>query len=343
MKIIKIAGGSSQPKTKIKQPVVLKRGRGLHAAKKKAHREARANRKLAKKSHNDQNIKKAFARANTNKHGFAHVYVEHGASKPHRTSTMRKVATGFAVLSVLFILGALGNFILSGKSLPNTFIADINVGAMSQEDIVAILHQEFERTPINIISGKTKTTASLSRLGIEIDYEKTAENVISLANQRSFFSIFNLGKKSINIVADYNLTKTQTLISKAFADIERTPADAEVIWNDGKKRFEVIPSVRGQKLSAETIAARTVSFLSSVDFIDIHAEPIEIVPEIETPDADALKDYLNSEILGLQVEIPPIANTKSAQAVKTFVAQKLQNTSGSYGEIASVATSILLR
>ncbi|MCL2085703.1 peptidoglycan binding domain-containing protein, partial [Candidatus Saccharibacteria bacterium] len=230
------------------------------------------------------------------------------------------------------------------RALPSTFVADINITGLSQEEIIDKLQSKFSNTKINIISGETRTTTTIDSLGIEIDYLGTAERAITLLGNRSFFSIFNPTRKSIEIIANYDTAKARNLLSKNFANIEVSPTNAEVIWNAGKNIFEVVPSSRGLQLSANTITSRIVSFLSSIDSIDIYAEPIEVIPEIETPDADVIKDYLNKEVLGLDINIPPIANTHSANVIRSHASLALHNAEvSSHQDIARTATSALIR
>jgi len=292
----------------------------------------------------NKELQKVFVRASKSKKGFASLYIEHKESKKAPHFTMRQAMTGFAVLVAVAVLGAIGNIAFMSSALPNTFVADINISGLNKNQIADKLAESFESTEVAIISGDNRSYASLDNLGIEIDYEKIAENAINLEGERSFFSIFNVFRKSVDVIADFNLDKADSFLVRNFADIEIRATSAEVVWNESRHIFEVLPSTRGRSLSSETITARTVSFLSSIDLIEIYAVPVEVVPEIETPDADIIKDYLNNEILGLGRDIPPIANTRSAQMMRDMASQRLsETTSNSYQELAVVATSTLIR
>jgi hypothetical protein len=341
MSIIKLVGGSASSGESKKDLRAKKKS--LAIAKRQARRDARAERKLVKKSKNDKELQRALARAKKNKNGFSSIYVEHGKAKTHR-STGRRVAIGFAAFVGIFVLGALFNLGFSSRALPGTFVADINISGLTKEAIVERLEQNFEHTVVNIISGETTTMTDLASLGIEIDYIATAENALSLSGNRSFFSIFNPTRKTVDIVANHDAIIARNLLGSRFSDIEYSPRDAEVVWNADRHIFEVIPSARGRQLSAQTITLRTVSFLSSVGSIDIYAIPVEVVPTIETPDADVIKDYLNSEILGLDIHVPPIANTHSANVIRSIASQGIRSADVTgHQEIARIATSSLIR
>ncbi|MDR0887522.1 MAG: hypothetical protein LBM97_02440 [Candidatus Nomurabacteria bacterium] len=345
MNITRISGGSADQTKIIKSTINLKKDKSLYLAKKQAKKAEKKQSRLEKRTARIivKKPKSQKAKNIIKNKSFSTIYLSHGDAKPHRIKFAKPLLV-ISLFAAIFLSGAISNQIFSGKTLPGTFVSDINISNLNQAEIIAKLQDNFENTNVIITANNFSKSAKLGDLGIKIDYVKTAEIAISNNNSRNFWSIFAVGKlRPIDLVAEYDAVKTENFIHAAFAGQEVPAKNAEIIWNEASGQFEIIGSGRGSQLPATEIAAHAVALLSSMETINIYAKPIEVIPEIETPDADAAKDFLNQTLLGIDTSTE-LTNVTSANLVKKLTNDNLARTNDkSFSEIAYLTTRTIAK
>lgn len=242
------------------------------------------------------------------KSGFRHHLNKRHAEYLKNPQTQHKHrAIFFGILTgILFAaLASAGVYMVTygEKAAPATFLASTEVSGKSRVELTKIAKDLFEAGELTMVNGDIVAHASLSDLGISLDAEKTAEEVLRVGDENNIFVKFNpFLHKDNDLVVEVDQEIMQNYLNERFYDISTPPSEPVVAYKDNLQLFEVVPGKNGQVISSKTIDPLVSAILTQPQKLVEKVELSEVEPVVSDNDAGEARDYMNSR-LGLRLNM----------------------------------------
>src|SRR5688572_21597390 len=156
----------------------------------------------------------------------------------------------FAVVAFLIVAAAavvLVNLQYANRALPGVYVGSAAVNGMSPPEVKKIVEQQKKQLKVTFQDGEKNVEVSAEELGMMVDVDATVERTL-------------LTRRSTNVADNLALWKTQTVslvyqndagmlkdyIARHFPQLYIDPQDAQLIFNESTKQFDVKPGVPGK-------------------------------------------------------------------------------------------------
>ena len=245
-----------------------------------------------------ENIKSGY------RHNFNKRHAEY-LRNPNAQHKHRAVFFGILTGILLAVLASAGVFMVTygEKAAPATFLANTEVSGKSKLELVKIAKDLFDTGELTMVNGDIVAHSTLTELGVTLDADKTAENVLQSGDENNIFVKFNpFLHKNNDLAVDIDEEVMQQYLNDKFYDISTPPSEPVVAYKDSLKLFEVIPGKSGEVISAKDIKSLVKDILSQPRKLIEKVDLVEIEPAVSDQNAGEACDYMNSR-LGLRLNM----------------------------------------
>lgn len=211
--------------------------------------------------------------------------------------------TSTAVVAVLLVAGVV---VFSGyfadRAVPGTKVGSTSVAGLTQAQVLEALKQEATAAKVTLKVSDQSKVVNLSELGINIDFDKTAENAVHQGN--TFLGRFKGLVKTNQVAPVY--TQDSKALSDLTTELEEssgTPVqNAAVELNDEGTAFIAVPGKEGFIISREQMEDAVKRAATELEPFEQRLELEETQPAITTEQAEAVAQQAN-DIVNLPVSI----------------------------------------
>lgn len=224
---------------------------------------------------------------------------------PHTQHKHRAIFFGILTGILLAILTCVGIFMATygEKAAPATFLANTEVTGKSKTELAKTAEELFSKAELTLVNGDIVAHAMMNDLGVTLDAEKTAEEVLRTGNEHNIFVKFNpFLHKDNNLVVNIDQEIMQNYLNEKFYDISTPQSEPVVAYKDNLRLFEVVPGKNGQVISIETVEPLVQEALSNPQKLIEKVELSEVAPIVSDESAGEARDYMNSR-LGLRLNM----------------------------------------
>lgn len=244
------------------------------------------------------NVKSGFRHHLNKRHA---EYIEN----PRTQHKHRAILFGILAGVLLAILTSVGIFMATygEKAAPATFLAGTEVSGKSKVEMTKLAESLFDKSELTLVNGDIVAHATLTELGVTLEAEKTAEEVLKTGNENNIFVKFNpFLRKDNDLIAKIDEEVMQNYLNEKFYDISTPSSEPVVAYKDSLQLFEVVPGKTGQVISVETILPYVNDLLSNPQKLIEKVELSEVEPVVSDENAGEARDYMNSR-LGLRLNM----------------------------------------
>lgn len=170
------------------------------------------------------------------------------------------IIAGIILAVIVLLLGSVG-FVLnskySGRALPYTYVGEISIGGLTQEQIKSTLDKRAQNLNITLQEGGLTREVSASAIGVNFDTEYASKNAITGFNPFSY-----LNKRSIEVPVNVNPLTVDGYIRMQVTGMQTKNQNAKIVKN--KNSFSVVPELNGFRTSSAYVVDQLKQQLSSM-------------------------------------------------------------------------------
>lgn len=212
---------------------------------------------------------------------------------------------GILIGVLLAILAIAGIYMVTygEKAAPATFLADVEVTGKTKAELVKISKNLFDQGELTLANGDIIAHATLNDLGVMLDAEKTAEEILQSGNDNNIFVKFNpFLRKDNDLKIEIDREVMQNYLNEKFYDISTPPSEPVIAYRDNLNLFEVVPGKNGKVISVETVEPLIEEILSHPKKLVERVDLSEVTPVVSDDGAGEARDYMNTR-LGLRLNM----------------------------------------
>ena len=212
----------------------------------------------------------------------------------------RRIWPWVVIACLLVALGAAcggGVWFFQDHVLPGTTLWGNSVTGKTEQEIVDLINDQVDNTAVRAKYQGQSATFTLKDLGIEVDGEAIASDVINAQRgdawwqQYAFWITHDVAPQINPELAD------GSVVDKALNIDAQEPVDAQVALNDNNSGFNVIAGENGQGANATSIAKQAISTVESLGSVQPQTVRVELdvtEPTITNAIADEAKTTLET-------------------------------------------------
>jgi lipoprotein-anchoring transpeptidase ErfK/SrfK len=205
------------------------------------------------------------------------------------------IAAGVLIVVVIVLIGSITWF-YHNRALPNSKLANVSIAGQTESQLEATAKQQADQMKVSFLyKGKT-TTAKASDLGVAVDAQKTAEQVLHTHRTGGFWQRFAIWKpKEIPLATTTNFGTFQDYTDKHFPDIMVDAKDAQLAFNTDTNKFDIQPGVDGQGFDTNKFKALLprLAMNPTTAQLDVSSAPVK--PLIEASALATLQTKVNQQ------------------------------------------------
>lgn len=199
-----------------------------------------------------------------------------------------------AVLAVLLAVFAGVMVYYGNHALPNSAVAGQPVGGMTREQVAEVLSQQTSGEVVEVGGDAAPAQASLADAGIDVDIEKTVDEVF--APNRGFvtrITSFN-SVRDIEPVVTVDTEKLDAFADGLHAESVKNAVNGAVTFDPEAKVFVAAGSEPGAELDTDSLGQVLLASAKSLKFEPVSLQVVEVSPDYDTASAQAAAATANS-------------------------------------------------
>ncbi|MFC1700697.1 VanW family protein [Patescibacteria group bacterium] len=208
---------------------------------------------------------------------------------------MKKIITYFLIILFIALIGSIFSIQLinSNKICQGIKIANINIGGKTSEQAQEIIEKEFNNLlekdlVFNYQNSNIVSSVKLTDLGFQINYQKTIDQASNIKKTKEqILSLFN--KYNFDIIYDFDQNQFKDQIANTFKDIEKSPQNAILIFDEQADEFILQKSTEGIIIDKEKLFTDLSEIIRSLSNNPIDLKIILKSPSIIDNETDLAK------------------------------------------------------
>lgn len=210
----------------------------------------------------------------------------------------RKKITIASILAV-FVVAIIGTamWFYSDRALPNTKVAAITVANKKRADIKTIIEKQRDELTVSFSHNGELTTATAKDLGITVDVDKTAQNVISSHRSGSILSRLQFWKTTNTPLAVSNdIGVFKDYAKNHFPDIVVDAKDAKLVYNEESQQFTVQAGQLGKGVDVKAFEGMLPKLAADPRNVVLNVSSTPVEPIIQESALTKLQQDVNMRL-----------------------------------------------
>ena len=185
-----------------------------------------------------------------------------------------------AIIGVLVVVGGAGTAYASyysDKALPTASVGGHNVNAMNRDELVAWINDQASQVSIDIDVDGTPSKASLADLGVTVDAQASADQVLASSDSvwERFVGLFK--RSDYPLVSSTDKKTFNAYMASLVKSVGEAPKSATVSV-DEQGAFVVTPGVPGIAIDAQPLNDAVATALQTLS-----SQAISVSPSTQDP------------------------------------------------------------
>ena len=185
-------------------------------------------------------------------------YVE--ALVPKKKSPLKAILITLGIIVALVVVAyGVGAYTFSQHFLPNTTFGDIDVSMQTADEVAQQIQKKVDDYQLDVVGGAFSYRATSQELGLSVDAQKMAQEMLESQNQWKWPLLLLEGKQEVS--GEYALTYDADAIGKQIRSQvkkynkgAKAPENATVIYDENADAFIVQPEVAGTQYRPKAVA-----------------------------------------------------------------------------------------
>lgn len=182
----------------------------------------------------------------------------------------------------------------ANHALPGALVAGQPVGGMTREQVAQVVTDQLSGDVVEVGGAAQPTQVSLAEVGIDVDVEKTVDEVFApnrgFATRISSFS----AERDIEPVITVNTAKLDAFADGLEAEAVKKAANGTVTFDPETKLFVATGSEPGAELDTTSLEQTLLASAKAMTFQPVSLEVVEVSPDYDTAAAQAAAAEANS-------------------------------------------------
>ena len=238
----------------------------------------------------------------------------------------------FAVVAFL-IVAALGtllvNMLYRDRALPGVYVGNVAVNGLAAPEVQKVVETQKEQLKVVFQDGDTSLTATAAELGMTVDVERTVESILAARRGGDITDNLTLWKnQSIPLSYTNDPGVLKEYISRNFPKTYVDPQDAQLVFNDVTKQFDVKPGVPGKGFDIKRFETALPDLARNPRLLVLPVTTVPVEPLIGDAAVEKTKKDINEQI-AVKIELKrdgQVAYTVAAEEIakKPVIDTKIQ-------------------
>lgn len=199
-----------------------------------------------------------------------------------------------AVLAAIVAVLVTTMFHYANHALPGASVAGQSVGGMTREQVAQVVTDQFSGDVVEVSGDVTPTQVSLAEVGIDVDVEKTVDEVFApnrgIATRVSTFSTV----RDIEPVVTLDAAKLDAFADGLEAETVKLASNGTVTFDPEAKEFVASSSESGAELDTTTLEQTLLASAKTMSFQPVELQVVEVSPDFDTASVEAAAAAANS-------------------------------------------------
>ena len=219
--------------------------------------------------------------------------------KLHSFSGWFKKHLAFTIILATVLVLFVGSLIFvtvfyHDKAAPRVTVANINVGGKTHDQVVESIDNLVANFKLSLTFNGKSVTATASDLGIAVDSNKIADEVVATGKANPFAIVFQDHHFSLD--SSYDKDKALNFVTEKFPELTSNPVDAQVIYDNNQNRYIVQPGAVGNAIQQDKLFAKIDSLLAEPKLASYEIETIKDEPTVSDQSAQTVADTVNNSL-----------------------------------------------
>ena len=205
----------------------------------------------------------------------------------------------FSIILGVVIVAFVGSLIFTAvyyrdKSAPGVTIANVSAGGRTRQQILGIIDGLVSNMRLSLTYGGKSVTASASDLGISINRDQIADEVVKTGQGNPCGVVLN--RRHFDLTGSYNREKVKEFVTNNFPELTTSPVDAQVIYSTELNHYVVQPGAIGKSVQLDKLYDQVDHLLASPQLTSYEIAISDSKPVVSDESAQATVDHMNSVI-----------------------------------------------
>jgi hypothetical protein len=206
-------------------------------------------------------------------------------------------AIAAAVLVALIVTGFALDHHYRDKAVPGTKLAGVSVAGMTKQDITSKAKALYKEIAVQFEGVGNGEPVVAADLGISLDAERTANEIISSGNAENIFvRFFPYKKKESSLILSYDADVMREYLRETFPDMMTEAVNAAVSYNAETGVFDVVPGRPGKNIEIPEFdrILRDAASRPGLKTVGFTAE--DVPPPVDDAAAAQARDFANARL-----------------------------------------------
>ena len=181
----------------------------------------------------------------------------------------------------------------ASRALPGTSVAGSPVSGMTREQVAESISSKVAQESVVFEGEVTPATLTLEDVGVQIDVEKTVDEVFA-PNRGLITRISGLfDDRDIEPVVTVDAEQLESVVAGLEGDSVRAAANGQVTFDPEQQVFVAGTSESGSEVDIDNLAGQVTSAAKAMTFTPIAVSVVEVAPEYDSAAVSAAADQAN--------------------------------------------------
>jgi len=199
-------------------------------------------------------------------------------------SVVRGLAISTCVLAIFIALAAAGgvyvNHKYSGRAIPFTYVGDVSIGGLSEQQIKEALDTRAAQIQVSFVDGGLVRTVPISQFSVQFDTAAVAYE----ATHAKFNPFAYLNKRRFEVAVTVNERQVNGYLTTTINPSKTASEDAHLVID--KKKLKIVPETQGFRTNPQFVNDRIKLALTTMTNPVVNVNQVALKPAVYATDLE---------------------------------------------------------
>ena len=208
---------------------------------------------------------------------------------------------GYFTVWAFLIVAALGvvlvNALYNGRALPGVTVGNVAVNGLAAPEVRKVIEDQKSQLKVVFQDGDTSLTATAEELGMAVDVDATVKQTLSARRNGDVtdnLALWRMQTVPLSYTNDAGILKDY--IARHFPKLQVDPQDAQLIFNDATKQFDVKSGVPGRGFDIKRFESALPDLARNPRMLVLPVSTVPVEPLIGDAAAVKTQKDINEQI-----------------------------------------------
>lgn len=183
------------------------------------------------------------------------------------------------------------------RAFPGVHVASISVSGKNREQVKEIIKQQRDAMKIHFLDHGTDKTVPATKLGVEVNVEKTADQVMNAGRNGGFWRGVQFWQHDdVPLVTTTDIGVFKDFVNKQFPSIVKDAKDAHLVYNEESQKFDIQAGEPGQGFDVKKFEQLLPDLLANPRTLNLPVSSAPVQPLITDKSLEATRSQVNERV-----------------------------------------------